>query len=187
MMKKCIAAAILMLTVGCATQESVSNPLSRTTMVTSGDISLVPQQKNTYAWHPSVDNVMADERIDQVAVKAHMQQAINEVMSQKGYQLVSLSSSPAMLIGYGLALEAEMSDAEIMKRAGLVPGLSTQNVDHDKYEKGSVLIAVFNPHQIQPIWRVLAQGFTDFEQSGEQRQARFDQLLGKMMQPIPHS
>ncbi|WP_394202109.1 DUF4136 domain-containing protein [Shewanella waksmanii] len=185
MMKRYLAAAALMMTVGCASQDTVDNPLSRTTMVTSGDLSMVSHQKNTYAWHPSVDNVVADDRIDQAAVKAHVQQAIDQVMTEKGYQRVGLSSSPAMLIGYGLALEAEMSDAEIMKRAGLVPGLSTKNVDHDKYEKGSVLIAVFNPNQIQPVWRVLAQGFTDFEQSAKQRQSRFDILLDKMMKAIP--
>ncbi|BAJ03035.1 conserved hypothetical protein [Shewanella violacea DSS12] len=114
-----------------------------------------------------------------------MRFAITQIMESKGYRLVSIDESPDLLLGFGLALESDMSDAEILKQAGLVAGLSTAGSDTEQYEKGSVLVMLFKPKQLQAVWRVLAQGFTDFKQSGEQRQQRFDELISLMLGSIP--
>ncbi len=157
----------------------------RTTMVTTGDLGFVSEHTTRFAWHPSLANVVADERINSEKVVGHMQVALTQVMESKGYHLVDINDSPDLLLGFGLALESDMSDAEILKKAGLVPGLSTAGLDPDQYEKGSVLVAVFHPMKLEPSWRVLAQGFTDFEQSAQERQARFDELISLMLGGVP--
>ncbi len=154
-------------------------------MVTTGDLSFITDNSTRFAWHPSLEKIIADERVDSNKVVRQMHASITLIMESKGYRLVSNDESPDLLIGFGLALESDMSDADILKKAGLVAGLSTAGIDSKQYEKGSVLVALFKPMQVQPVWRVLAQGFTDFKQSSEQRKQRFDELISLMLGHIP--
>ncbi|WP_299806720.1 DUF4136 domain-containing protein [uncultured Shewanella sp.] len=176
----------LSLLVGCSTTDSAEAEVAvtRTTMVTTGDLSMLSQSSKAFAWHPTMFAVHASDEVDNQVVIDHMQAAITLAMQAKGYHLAGVHETPSVLVGFGLALESEMSDKEILKRAGLVAGLSTAGVDKE-YEKGSVLVALFSPHSPIPVWRVLAQGFTDLDNSPEQREQRFERLLSTMLKPVP--
>lgn len=171
---------------GCSTTDNAEAEMTatRTTMVTTGDLELLSHSTKAFAWHPDMFAVHASDEVDSQAVIKHMKAAIAQAMQAKGYHLASVYESPSVLVGFGVALESEMSDKEILKRAGLVAGLSTAGVD-DEYEKGSVLVALFSPHSTMPVWRVLAQGFTDLDNSPEQREQRFERLLSTMLKPVP--
>ncbi|MCL1143382.1 DUF4136 domain-containing protein [Shewanella gaetbuli] len=174
-----MAASIMMLS-GCATDHhSVAE--HRMTMVTSGDVSLATQ---TYAWHETMFSIHTANKMDEEELKRHLRQSVDKLMASKGYVLVANNQNPQMTVGFGMALESEMSDMEILAKAGLVPGLSTQDVS-DEYEKGSVLIAFFNPRINQPFWRVLAQGFTDPHKTVVNREVKFDELANMMLSNIP--
>ncbi|ABZ77390.1 conserved hypothetical protein [Shewanella halifaxensis HAW-EB4] len=176
----------LTLIAGCSTTDSVESEMSatRTTMVTTGDLSLLSHSTKAFAWHPNMFAVHASDEVDSQAVIKHMQAAIAQAMLAKGYHLATANELPSVLVGFGVALESEMSDKEILKRAGLVAGLSTEGIDKH-YEKGSVLVALFSPHSPMPVWRVLAQGFTDLDNSPLQREERFERLLSAMLKPVP--
>ena len=171
---------------GCSTTNSADTEMAatRTTMVTTGDLTMLSQSSKAFAWHPTMFAVHASDEVDNEVVIKHMQAAITQAMQAKGYHLASAHETPSVLVGFGLALESEMSDKEILKRAGLVAGLSTAGIDKE-YEKGSVLVALFSPHNPIPVWRVLAQGFTDLDNSPEQREQRFERLLSSMLQSVP--
>ena len=171
----------LVIVSACTTKDLEPALANRITMVTSGDVSLVSA---TYAWHQTMFSVHTKNKQDEEPLRDHLRQSVNKVMAAKGYQQVALTDSPQMLIGFGMALESEMSDTEILAKAGLVPGLSTHGVD-SKLEKGSVLIAFFNPLVKEPYWRVLAQGFTDHNKSVDKRAERFDDLSKVMLSAIP--
>lgn len=158
---------------------------TRATMVTSGDLSFLSQSTPRFAWHPSLARIAAEEGVNDDNVVHLMRTAMTKAMEAKGYHLVSIDDSPDLLLGFGIALESEMSDAQILDKAGLVPGLSTVGVDADKHEKGSVLLALFNPRMAAPAWRVLAQGFTDSEQNRDERQQRVDELVSLMLGGVP--
>ena len=176
-----ILSLCLVIVSACTTSDLEPSLANRITMVTSGDVSLVSK---TYAWHHSMFAVHTKDKLDEESLRDHLRQSVNKVMAAKGYQQVAYTDSPQMLIGFGMALESEMSDTEILAKAGLVPGLSTHGVDK-KLEKGSVLIAFFNPSVKAPYWRVLAQGFTDHNKSIDKRAARFDDLSSMMLATIP--
>ncbi|GIU30383.1 DUF4136 domain-containing protein [Shewanella sp. MBTL60-007] len=188
MIKKCISMLVvgLSLLVGCSSAKHVEAEMAatRTTMVTTGDLELLSHSTKAFAWHPDMFAVHASDEVDSKAVIKHMKAAITQAMEAKGYHLASAHESPSVLVGFGVALESEMSDKEILKRAGLVAGLSTEGVNKE-YEKGSVLVALFSPHSTMPVWRVLAQGFTDLDNSPEQREQRFERLLSAMLKPVP--
>ena len=171
---------------GCASNETCVDPVpTRITMVTSGDLSLISSSSKSFGWHPTMFTIHSANKLDDAELVRHMRLSITKIMEAKGYHYVEANDSPSMLVGFGMALESEMSDKEIMKRAGLVAGLSTKGVDDD-YEKGSVLVALFSPIRIQPVWKVLAQGFTDTDKPIEDREQRFDKLTSMMLNSVPN-
>ncbi|MCW3174110.1 DUF4136 domain-containing protein [Shewanella subflava] len=178
-----ILSICLVIVSACTTNDLEPTLANRITMVTSGDVSLVSK---TYAWHQTMFSVHTKNTQDEEPLRELLRQSVNKVMAAKGYQQVAYTDSPQMLIGFGMALESEMSDTEILAKAGLVPGLSTHGVDK-KLEKGSVLIAFFNPLVKEPYWRVLAQGFTEHNKSVDKRAAGFDALSKMMLSAIPSS
>ncbi|WP_144209467.1 DUF4136 domain-containing protein [Shewanella donghaensis] len=174
----------IVLLAGCTTYETVNSPApSRMTMVTTGDLGFIPPAAKTFGWHPTMFSVHTANKLNDEELVRHMRQSITKIMQQKGYAYVS--ESPSILVGFGMALESEMSDKEIMEKAGLVAGLSTNGVD-DEYEKGSVLVALFTPLRQDPIWRVLAQGFTDTGKKIDDREQRFDILTTRMLHAVPN-
>ncbi|WP_076539869.1 DUF4136 domain-containing protein [Shewanella sp. UCD-KL21] len=154
------------------------------TMVTTGDLTTITANAKTFAWHPTMFTVHTNNKLDDEELIRHMRQSITKIMDKKGYSLVDESQFPNIVVGFGMTLESEMSDQEILEKAGLVAGLSTEGVD-DEFEKGSVLVAVFSPQSQQPIWRVLAQGFTDTDKPVKNREQRFDKLTTMMLSAIP--
>ena len=161
----------------------------RTTVVTSGDLSQLPPSAMTYTWHPTLQKIFVDRRLDKQQVLQHMQDTLKKVLLTKGFRWVEDPQLADFQVGFGVAMGTQMSDEQILAAAGLVSGLSNQGVDPKKYDKGSVLISFFKPTGIagQPyeiIWRVLAQGFANIKDMDEVR-ARFDGLIEEMLLSLP--
>lgn len=181
---KIISIFLLPILGGCvAVSEPESQPM-RTTIVVSGDLGYLTQSDRTFSWHPSLQRVIAAGKVDQQKAVDMMQLSIAKWLQQKGYHLARVGEKVDFQVGFGIALESAMADKDILAATGLVPGLSTQAVDGTKYEKGTVMVALFKPHQADPIWRVLAQGFADLEQNANARQQKFDDLIGRMLEPV---
>ncbi|MFT5704312.1 MAG: hypothetical protein ACI8SK_000258 [Shewanella sp.] len=185
MMKKICALLLISTLSACTVTDVIEQNPQRTTVVATGDLSFLSVQTRDFTWHPTLAKVIANDRVDNDTVIQNMQLSLKKVLEAKGYRLVSNQDSPAFLVGFGLALGSDMSDSEILNKVGLVPGLSTLGVDMNKYEKGSVLVALFNPKFPEPIWRSLGQGFTDFEKDGAERQQGFDDFISTMLMVVP--
>lgn len=176
------------LTACMSVNHNAAQPL-RTTVVMSGDLSDLPPSAMTYTWHPTLQKIIVDKRLDRQQVLQHMQGVIRQTLQTKGYIWVEDPQMADFQVGFGVAMGTEMSDAQILAAAGLVAGLSTQGVDTQKYDKGSVLIAVFKPTQVpgsvdEPIWRVLAQGFGNIKKMDELTD-HFDSLIAEMLLNLP--
>lgn len=185
MIKFIFALFFIFILSACSVQQVIESNALRTTMVATGDLSFMSDGAQSFAWHPTLAKVVIDDRIEPDKVIFNMQLALKKALEAKGYRLVSNYDSPDLLVGFGLALNSEMSDNEILNKVGLVPGLSTIGVDITQYEKGSVLVALFNPDYSEPVWRVLAQGFTHFETDKSERQQNFDEFISSMLTAVP--
>lgn len=180
---------------GCVTvEEDLAQPM-RTTVVMSGDIGELPPQAKTYSWHPQLQKVFTDTRLPSESVLTYMQTRLQQQLQAKGYHYVDNANAADFLMGFGVSIgstakgTAPLSDAQILASAGLVAGLSTQGVDTQEYDKGSVLVAVFKPNPLnevseQLIWRVLAQGFADIDDKNQLKE-RFDGLIDEMLMSFP--
>ncbi|NRD73384.1 DUF4136 domain-containing protein [Shewanella sp. VB17] len=185
MIKKMCFLLLVVTLSSCSTSKLIEHSQFRTAMVVTGELRFISADTATFAWHPTLAKVVVNDRIEHDKVIVNMQQSLKKAMELKGYQLVSYDDSPDFMLGFGLALSSEMSDDEILSKTGVVPGLSTVGIDMKQYEKGSVLVALFNPNDSKPIWRALAQGFTDFERDGAVRQQHFDEFISAMLTSVP--
>lgn len=172
----------------CVSMEDSTQSL-RTTIVMSGDLSQLPPSAMTYSWHPQLQKIFVDERLDKQYVLTHMQNTLKKSMLSKGYRWVEDPQLADFQVGFGVATGTEMTDEQILAAAGLVAGLSTEGVNAKEFDKGSILICFFRPQGItgQPfemVWRVLAQGFANIEDMGEIKE-RFDGLVAEMLISLP--
>ncbi|MGL5360090.1 MAG: DUF4136 domain-containing protein [Shewanella sp.] len=173
----------------CSSVSQDASQALRTTVVISGDLSQLPATVLTYSWHPQLQKVKVDKRLDQQEVLKHVQKVLQHTLQTKGYRWVEDAELADFQVGFGVALGTEMTDAQILAAAGLVPGLSTQGVNLKQYDKGSIFIGFFKPTGIPPqpaqlVWRVLAQGFANIGQMDELT-ARFDDLIAEMLLTLP--
>ena len=161
----------------------------RTTIVMSGDLSQLPPSAMTYSWHPQLQKIFVDSRLDQQDVLKHMQNTLKKSLLSKGYRWVEDPQLADFQVGFGVAMGTQMTDEQILAAAGLVAGLSTEGVNTKKYDKGSILISFFSPLGVtgQPyemMWRVLAQGFANIKDMDELN-VRFDELVEEMLLTLP--
>ena len=173
---------------GCVTvTDNAAQPL-RTTIVMSGDLSELPSTAMTFTWHPKFQKIITDKRLDPQPVLQHMQAVLKQTLQSKGYRWVEDPLLADFQVGFGVAMGTEMSDEQILAVTGLVAGLSTDGVNTQKYDKGTVVIALFKPTKIQgvdePIWRVLAQGFGNIKKMDELTE-NFDGLIASMLANMP--
>ncbi|MGI2065155.1 DUF4136 domain-containing protein [Shewanella sp. MF08487] len=173
---------------GCVTVENNAAQPLRTTIVMAGDLSGLSTSATTFSWHPELHRIITDKRLDPQQVSQHMQDVLKQTLQAKGYRFVEDPQLADFQVGFGVAMGTEMSDAQILAVAGLVAGLSTEGVNTQKYDKGTVLIALFKPIGVQGgndlIWRVLAQGFGNVEKIDELT-TNFDSLIDSMLTNLP--
>ncbi|MBR9726876.1 DUF4136 domain-containing protein [Shewanella intestini] len=156
----------------------------RLTMVVAGDANYVEAHVKRVAWHPTLLTIRTANKMNDAQLQEHMRSALQSTLEQKGYQFVGVEEQPDMYVGFAMALESEISDSEILQKVGLVPGLSTIGVDK-KFEKGSVLVALFKPQSQVATWQTLAQGFTEPGKHVADRDERFATLTQLMLTPLP--
>ncbi len=172
----------------CVTSQTPVSPpaTSKLTSVISGDLAPLSVGKGRYAWHPSLFVAHVADGENEDAVLWAARQAIVEVMADKGYEQVDLNEAPDFLLGFGVAMASKMDDETILKHVGLSAGLSDSGVDQARFEKGSVLVALFRPlTPSEPFWRHLAQGWADNQRNEAEAKARFSRVIETMLAPIP--
>lgn len=174
---------LVLLLIGCTTTES-PDP-QRITKIVTGDLTGLPSQQKSFAWYPVQNNAFLPANENRDLVMTNTETSITKIMQEKGYKLVSIEQDPDFLIGYGLALESQLSDDEIFGKVGMVVGLSIEGVDKDRFQKGTALVAIYLPGDDMPKWRVLAQGFTDTNKSKQSRRDNIYAVMLSMLNPIP--
>ncbi len=159
-----------------------------TGLVASGDVHSIVKSATRYAWHPEMAIVKQHPQLEASRVLAKSKQLINAELGRKGYQLVGLNQQPDFLVGFGLAMESSLSDNQILAKAGLVAGLTAtkqQAANPQRYEKGSLVIGLFKGINRQPDWRVLMQGYADFERDKSEQQRNYEATITRMLRAVP--
>ncbi|PKH07017.1 DUF4136 domain-containing protein [Moritella sp. Urea-trap-13] len=187
MIKLTMPLLVAILLVGCTTAEypitSGYNKINQLTKVETGDLTQFGQQKLTFAWYPGRGKTFLPADSNSALLTDYTENAITKIMQDKGYIFTYNVQQADFLIGYGLAVESELSDDQIFNKVGSNLGLSMSHLDPDKFQKGSALIAFYNPQTFQTEWQVLAQGIAKV---GLSQQARKDKIAAVMFSMLNH-
>lgn len=187
MMKHFFHVVLALVLAGCATLSGGNEPQTKGTFskVITGDLAFLSLTENRFAVYPGANGSYLSEGVDSERVLANTKASISQIMTDKGYVLVSMDEHPDFIIGFGLGLESKITDEEIFEKAGLVVGLSTEGINQKKFQKGTALVAIFTPGTKEPRWRALAQGLSDMKKAPEARKKAIHEVMTAMLSSVP--
>ena len=103
--------------------------------------------------------------------------AIVNNLIKNGYLHEKVIQNSAFYVGFAIALSDDLSDEKINDKFGVTPGLTEQS----GLMKGSVLIYIEDAATGQRVWRGIAQGFANIDQTPAQRQQRASAVVATVM------
>ncbi len=174
---------LVVMLMGCTTTEYTNN--KQMTKIETGSLTELSSEQKRFAWYPNPKKAFLPANVNRDRVISYTEDAITQILQEKGYTLVPIDQKPDFLVGYGLALESQLSDEEIFEKVGMVVGLSIDGMDKDKFQKGSALVAIYQPNDKDPQWQVLAQGFADTTKTKQSRKDNIYAVMMSMLSTVP--
>ena len=141
--------------------------------------------KNVVGWKPNSGHVLPSEKINIQSFEPMLKNAIIDVLQKKGYSYNQSPEQGKLLISYMVALESELSDEEIVQRFGLMPGFSIKNPDANQYQKGTIIVDIYDTTINTTIWRGAVQGFAYAELSASDRRKRVTAIMKELFSQFP--
>ena len=141
--------------------------------------------KNTISWKPDSSFIEGNEHIDADSYKRSLEDAIVAALKSKGYTFSEDSQKADLLVSYAAGLEAELSDAEVTQRFGMIPGLQGQASVDGKYEKGTIVVDIYDKLAGKSVWRGVVQGFANLKLSSDERSRRLKNVMRQLMAEFP--
>ena len=142
-------------------------------------------QGASFAWLPKAINLYKDERLDSTTIQYLVEKNIKSNITDMGFRFVESESAADYTIAYTAALESSLDDAAILSRFGLVPGNMRIPQDDPLYEKGTLLIYVFDNRISEVIWRSAVQAAVDFSLDTQERKERLEPIIRDMFRSLP--
>lgn len=179
---------LLLMIAACQTVEesAQSSDAKRLAMVSHFDSTYtISASKNTFSWKPDSSIVLASERVAPDDFKPLIENAIVVALKNKGYKLGNNAESSDLLVSYAAGLETELSDKEITRRFGMIPGLQGKSTNPEKYEKGTIIVNIFDKSTNKSVWRGVVQGFADLKMSRAERSKRLERIMQQLLAEFP--
>lgn len=104
-------------------------------------------------------------------------QALIDNLQAHGFSRAVALQKPDFYVGFGVALEADLSDQTINEKFGVTPGLPK----HEGLDKGSILIYIEDVQTGKKVWRGTAQGFAHQDLDKKQREIRAKNVVAAVM------
>lgn len=139
----------------------------------------------SFAWLDKAINLYRDERLDSTTIQHQIERSIKSNLAERGFRFVENESDAQYSIAYTAALESSLDDSTILRRFGLVPGNMRVPVDNPLFEKGTLLIYVFDGKDGNVIWRSAVQAAVDFSIEHEERMQRIESVIQDMFSSFP--
>ena len=100
----------------------------------------------------------------------------------------TVGGQPNLLVGYVGVLESAMTDKEITMRYGLsAGGWSPGALNPQKYERGTLIVDLAEPHTRRSLWRGAMQGVVQFQLEDAERARRIDQGVATLLERFPRT
>lgn len=174
------------LLLSCSTKHQVLQEGMRTSFIVVHHSKLNVPEHATYQWSEGFTRQAEKSLINNVDMWGLLKQSIEQEMQRKGYRQIAQAEQADLNISFIAALQSNLGDEQIARQYGLVPGLMPNNIDTDRYEKGTLIFDVVNPRTNQLAWRTAGQALASL--SGiplAERKARIDVFVKKLLAFLP--
>lgn len=157
---KYISSLILLFTLSGCVSETYQEK-NTVNLVTTGDINNTLQGKKNFSWHPTISANYLNKELNNRDTEQRFSQSLKSSLENRGFQFIENATDADFYVGYGLGLEENIQDEDILEKTGLLTGMQPIGVDNDDSKKASIFIAIFLPNEPYQRWSVLAQGYTN--------------------------
>ena len=139
----------------------------------------------SFSWHKNATQYYSNPKIGDPTLQGMLQKAIATTLYTKGYKFNKNSWESDMFVGYVAALESSLSSEEIAEIYGVNPGLPELSNDLNKYEKGTLIIHVFDTKLGQLLWRGALQAEVQFDTEPNVRWKRVQNAVNTLLRDFP--
>jgi hypothetical protein len=140
---------------------------------------------NTYSWVPEATKYYANPKLGDPALQGMLQEAIANNLATKGYAFRSSEQGSDFFVGYVAALESSLSSNEIAEIYGLDPGLPEHSENLQEFEKGTLIVHMFNSSDGKLLWRGALQVEVKLKNDHNARWRRVQAAIGTLLRNFP--
>jgi len=149
-------------------------------------------QLKTYSWSPKAQPVTGDPRIDNNALlDSRVRSAVDRELALKGFQKASVGT-PDFWVGYQAAIQQKVSVMTLNNYYGYGPSRGLNAIDtwnpetiSTTYDEGTLIIDIADPKTNRPLWRGSASDVVDENRTPEQREAKINEAVTKLLAKFP--
>jgi hypothetical protein len=134
-----------------------------------------------WAWMAGSRMLIESEALDPIWVENEVKSALISAMEDKGWSLAG-SGGVAVELGYMVASDRELDDAELASTYGLSPGLSGANT---RYGKGTLVVELRRPGTRMALWRGSVQIIADPTLPKDVRRQRILNGVYSVLRSVP--
>ena len=141
----------------------------------------------TYDWIPTPQRPGGDPRLETPFLATRIREAVNAQMEARGYRKRE-SEPPDLLIAYHVAIQGKLDISTVPASygygyRGARAGVATTTVR--PYEEGTLVLDMIDGPTRQLIWRGAAQAEVKESATPEERQARINEAVHKLLEQFP--
>jgi hypothetical protein len=140
---------------------------------------------NTYSWVPEATQYYANPKLGDPTLQGMLQEAIANNLATKGYAFRGSEQGSDFYVGYVAALESSLSSNEIAEIYGLDPGLPEHSENLQEFEKGTLIVHMFNSSDGKLLWRGALQVEVKLKNDHNARWRRVQTAIGTLLRNFP--
>lgn len=183
-MKRYMLALLLMLSANVLMADTSPRPAGFTLASSSlSGYTIVPGTR--LAWHEQGRELIRDSRLADAELQPVIEETLRTQLLQLGLRFEQTPSRAELLLAYTAATESNLSDQELLRRFGLVPGYTAPENTATSYERGSLVLYLVDPSKGVVVWRCAAQTLVDFDAQPAARRQRIEAGIASMLETLP--
>ena len=140
---------------------------------------------SNFAWHEQGRELVQDDRMPESGLQSAIEETIRTQLTSLGFRFNDNADEADLLMAYTAATESNLSDEELLRRFGLVPGYLAPEDGAMSYERGALVLYLIDPSNGLLVWRCAAQTLIDFEAQPEVRRQRIEAGVASMLDTLP--
>ena len=161
-----------------------SGVLGFSSLVSTTEPGLRVPANASVSWSEASIRIYPDERMDVPSADRIFRGAIENEMTNKGYQMSGEGIVGQFELGFMLALSSSLDDDEMLRKFGFSPGLRS-GANSKAPEKGTLVVILIDSRNGRSMWRGAIEAFADLGASDTEREQRAASAVGRLLRLMP--